>query len=60
MATKSKAILESIGHEMKENPPKILRHTTQKFGAARAKKQKVAILLSKARRAGASVPGKSK
>jgi len=53
---KTAGILEDVGSEMKENPPKILASTAQKFGQARAKKQKVAILLSKARRAGANVP----
>jgi hypothetical protein len=56
MAGKQRAILESVGHEMKENPPKILSHTRDKFGSARADKQRTAILLSKARRAGASIP----
>jgi hypothetical protein len=41
---------------MKSNPPSILAKTAQKFGPARAKKQKVAILLSKARKEGANVP----
>ena len=44
--------LEAIGHELKVNPPKILAHTAKKFGRADAEKQRKAILLSKARRAG--------
>ncbi len=48
-------IIEGAGHEMKENPPKILAHTRAKFGAKRAGKQRIAILLSKARRRGAKI-----
>jgi hypothetical protein len=48
-------ILESVGHEIKVNPPKVLESTRRKFGVGRAKKQRVAILLSKARKMGASV-----
>jgi hypothetical protein len=55
----NKAILESVGHEIKSNPPKILAHTARKFGRADAKKQRVAILLSKARKAGASIRSKA-
>ncbi len=55
MATKSQGILEDVGSEIKQNPPKILAKTANKFGPARAEKQRVAILLSKARKAGASV-----
>jgi hypothetical protein len=47
--------LQRIGHELKENPPAILSSTRRKFGAARAEKQRKAILLSKARKAGASI-----
>lgn len=48
-------ILEGAGHEMKMNPPKILAHTTAKFGAKRAEAQRKAILLNKARRRGAKI-----
>jgi hypothetical protein len=51
-------ILESVGHELKQNPPRILAHTARKFGKEDAKKQRVAILLSKARKAGANIPKK--
>lgn len=53
---KTRAILESVGHELKENPPKQLAKTRAKSGLARAKKQKTAILLSKARARGANIP----
>lgn len=54
--TKTRSVLESVGTELKENPPEILKQTAKKFGAARAKKQRTAILLSKARRQGAKIP----
>ena len=56
--SKSAGILNSVGRELKENPPKILASTRRKFGPARALKQKRAILLSKARRLGAAVKPK--
>lgn len=52
--------LESIGHEMKVNPPAILAATRRKFGAERAEAQRKAILLSKARKAGANIPSMKK
>lgn len=54
--SKTSGILESVGSELKENPPKVLASTRRKFGPARALKQKRAILLSKARKLGAAVP----
>ncbi len=47
----SKAI-KAAGHEMKKNPPAILAKTAKKFGKEVAGKQKIAILLSKARKGG--------
>lgn len=35
-------------HEVKHNPPAIVKHTAKKFGRADAKRQGVAIALSKA------------
>jgi len=52
---KDREILDSVASELKTNPPKQLARTAAKFGAADAKKQRVAILLSKARKAGASI-----
>lgn len=52
---KSRAIEDAIGHELKMNEPAVVGHTREKFGAKRAAKQKVAILLSKARKRGAKV-----
>ena len=49
-STPSKGAIETAGHEMKVNPPAILAHTAKKFGKARSKKQKIAIMLSKARK----------
>ncbi len=57
MAKKSRTarILEDVGGELKDNPPKILAKTRRKKGAKAAESQRVAILLSKARDAGARV-----
>jgi hypothetical protein len=52
----SEQILHTIGQELKDNPPDILAHTRARFGARRDTKQKTAILLSKARKAGAHIP----
>lgn len=41
-------ILASVGKELKDNPPSILKKTHRKKGAKAAEKQRVAILLSKA------------
>ena len=51
-----KVMLQHMGREMKAHPPKMLAQTARKFGVARAAKQRRAILLSKARRAGARIP----
>lgn len=51
--------LDAIGKELKSNPPAIVNSTRRKFGAARADKQRVAILLSKARKAGVKIPNPS-
>lgn len=58
MAKKSK--LRQIGHELKVNPPRVLAKTRKKSGAKQANKQRVAILLSKARKAGVKVPARRK
>ena len=49
-------LLSGIGKELKKNPPKILAKTRKKKGAKAANKQRIAILLSKAREAGANIP----
>jgi len=56
--TRKDAILEKVGHELKVNEPGIVGHTRRKFGASRAKAQKTAILLNKARKAGARIKKK--
>lgn len=48
----SKPSIQKAGHEMKENPPKQLAKTARKFGKKKAKKQKIAIMLNKARSGG--------
>lgn len=55
--TKTTAILDAVGKELKQNEPKVVGMTREKFGPTRALAQKRAILLSKARRAGARIPG---
>lgn len=50
------AKLQAIGEELKLDPPSVVNATRRKFGAARAGKQRTAILLSKARQAGVKVP----
>jgi len=57
---KTESILQSVGHELKTKPPEILGKTRRKFGAARAESQRKAILLNKARKAGARVPAMRK
>ena len=47
--------LSAAFHEIKHNPPAILATTARKSGAAQARRQAVAIALSKA---GLSKPGK--
>ena len=46
----SASAIEKAGHEIKENPPAILAKTRKKKGKAQADKQRVAVMLSKARR----------
>lgn len=46
----SKSKIEAAGHEIKENPPAILAQTRKKKGKHAADRQRVAIMLSKARR----------
>lgn len=46
----SKDALEKAGHELKENPPRVLAKTRAKKGKKAANKQRVAIMFSKARR----------
>ena len=48
-------ILESVGKELKDNPPSILERTRRKKGVRAAEKQRVAILLNKARKRGAKI-----
>lgn len=53
--SKTKRILQSVGHELKKKPPRILAKTRRKKGKAAAEKQRVAILLAKARKRGARI-----
>ena len=54
--TRSAIILSGIGSELETNPPSILAKTRRKKGKKAAEEQRVAILLSKARDAGARIP----
>lgn len=56
MAKRNQAILRQKFSEVFHNPPEITKSTARKFGPERARKQKVAIAMSKARRAGAHIP----
>lgn len=53
-ASGGRAVAQAF-HEVYHNTPKIVTHTAEKFGAEDARKQRVAIALSKARKAGADV-----
>ncbi len=57
--TRTAHILESVGRELKNNPPSILRKTRRGKGAKAAEKQRVAILLNKARKRGARISSQS-
>jgi Family of unknown function (DUF6496) len=54
--TKSERKVSAAFREVNRNEPGIVAHTRAKYGSRRAAKQKVAIALSKARKAGAKVP----
>lgn len=54
---RSARILSNVGKELRDNPPAILAKTRRKSGKKRAAMQRTAILLSKARAAGANIPG---
>ena len=53
--TTSKQKIAAAFHEVAENEPAIVAQTRKKSGPAQARKQKVAIALSKARAAGAKI-----
>jgi hypothetical protein len=52
----SKSILKRAFSEVFAKTPKAVKHTARKFGKKRAEKQRTAIALSKARKAGAHIP----
>jgi hypothetical protein len=51
----SRDVLHRIGSELRDNPPRVLEKTRKKKGRKQVEKQRRAILISKARRAGARV-----
>jgi len=56
MGPKSRGILKMSFSEVFAKTPKAVKRTARKFGEKRAKKQRIAIALNKARRAGARIP----
>ena len=54
--TESQRKIQTAGHEVKKNPPRVLASTRRKFGKRRAEAQRTAIVLNKARAAGARIP----
>lgn len=54
--TKSQRIKDRMFREVMDNPPQRVTRTQRKKGKKAARKQEVAIALSKARRAGARIP----
>ena len=56
MGSNSNGLVSAAFHEVNENVPKVVQSTAKKFGPDRARKQKIAIALSKARRRGANLP----
>lgn len=56
MAKDPNGVIHAAFSEVNSNPPKVVQSTYKKYGASRARKQQVAIALSKARKAGASIP----
>lgn len=58
--TKTQKILASVGRELRKSPPTVLAKTAAKKGSAAAERQRVAILLEKARARGAHIPRKKK
>lgn len=53
---RSAQILRAVGDELKTNPPSVLAKTRRARGLKAAEAQRRAILLSKARAAGARIP----
>lgn len=56
MADKNGAVSAAF-QEVNQNLPKVVQSTARKFGPDRARKQKIAIALSKARKMGAGIKG---
>lgn len=58
MPHKLRDTIEAAFHEVEHNEPAIVGKTRRKKGAKAAERQKKAIALDKARRAGAHIPKK--
>lgn len=55
ISSKDKTKVSSAFREVKENEPKIVSHTREKYGSQKAKEQMMAIALSKARKMGVKI-----
>ena len=58
MMKRDQAMVKSAFHEVAHDEPKVVGQTRRKKGTKAARKQEVAIALSKARKAGARIPRK--
>ena len=56
MAKSDNGAVSAAFQEVNANVPGVVKSTARKFGPERARKQKVAIALSKARKRGARIP----
>jgi len=50
------SILDSVGSELKEDPPAAVERAKRREGKAKGERVRRAILLSKARKSGADIP----
>lgn len=57
-SAKGRHMIAEAFHEVEEDEPEVVAMTRRKHGAKAAKRQKTAIALSKARRAGVRIPKK--
>lgn len=54
--SKTRRLVKAAFHEVERDEPEVVGKTRAKFGEKRAERQKIAIALDKARRAGARIP----
>lgn len=58
--SKTQKRIAAAAREVRKDEPAVVGKTRRKFGAKRAAAQKTAIVLSKARKAGARIPKKGR